>query len=396
MRLMQRNNRRRVLAVVSGLLLFSLPTFAGVVGAQTLEVGTVAIAHPLLAEPVPGRDADAVQVRAADGQPVLAFDATDLDFGTTAIGDSSGWRMTVLTNTGTADATALAFDNDPEFPFPPIGPPCYGWSALPAGGACLIVVKFAPVSTGQVHGTLGVSSAEGASASLDLTGVGDEESVLYGQFHDWTTQPSFIGLLNSHFLSVPSKNSEFADDFEVEARSSWTVSSVGIEVVAPGRPTPPSVDVYVMPDANGVPGETPVCAAPASQFTLWEPPVDETRAVIQLSSPCTLAPGHYWLQVILTVDSDVNSLYWGLQFVQKAAAAPSGDLPPMNLHSPVWRNPAGGTGYPGCSDWTPVVPANCSLEDYPSDVYTFYGSVFWIIGHEIPIDAIFANGFEVL
>jgi hypothetical protein len=65
----------------------------------------------------------------------------------------------------------------------------------------------------------------------------------------------------------------------------------------------------------------------------------------------------------------------------------------MHLNSPVWRNPEGGIGYPGCTEWTHVVPANCSLENYP-DTYRFYGSVFWIIGQENVIDPIFADGFE--
>jgi hypothetical protein len=360
--------------------------------AETREASLLVNGHPLPTEHTSGiGDRN-------EGQPVLAFDATDLDFGTAAPGDSSGWRMTLLTNTGTADATDLQFSTDPEFPWPSIQSwqPCYGRTVLSSGGACLIAMKFAPSASGQVDGTLSVSSAEGAAASLDLTGVGSEESVLYGQFHDWSTQESLIGLLNSHFRNVPSRNSEFADDFEVAASSSWIIGSVGVELVAPDRPAPPSVDVYVMQDASGLPGDTPVCTALASEIALWEPPVDESRALIRLSSPCTLAPGHYWLRIMLTVDDETQSLFWGLQFTQKAAALPSGDPPPTHLHSPVWRNPEGGVGYQGCSDWTSVLPPNCGLENYPSSVYTFYGSVFWIIGRKIVIDPVFSDGFEAL
>jgi hypothetical protein len=299
----------------------------------------------------------------------------------------------MLTNTGTVDATDLVFTADPEFPLPPSpnGQPCYGWTVLPAGGTCLVVVKFAPASSGPASGTLSVSSAEGAGASLDLAGVGSEESVLYGQFHDWTTQDTFLGLLNSHFVSEPGRDSELADDFEVGAGRIWVVSAVGVEMMTLRQPAPPPIDVYFMPDVDGVPGDTPVCAASDSQITLWETPFDESRVGIELSSSCMLAPGHYWLQIVPTMDTPNDSLYWGLQFTRP----PAGDPPPMHLDSPVWRNPEGGTGYPGCTDWTPVVPANCSLEKYP-DTYGFYGSVFWIIGQEIVVDPIFADGFEVL
>lgn len=364
------------------------PTFALL--PQTREVSPLAHARPLLASPVADTKSS-VQVQASLGQPVLTFDATDLDFGTVAVGDSSGWKVTMLTNTGSGDATALQFTTDPAFPFLslPGWDPCYGgWTALEPGGTCMTALKFAPSSSGQANGTLSVSSAEGARASLDLTGAGSEESVLYGQFHDWTIQPIFGGLLNSHFLSTPTHDSELADDFEVEAGRDWMVSAVGAEVMYMRlHPPQPLADIYFMPDADGVPGDTPVCAAPDSQITLWETPYDESRAVFQLSSPCTLAPGHYWLRIILTVAERADSFYWGLQFVENPD-----DAPPVHLHPPVWRNPEGGTDYPGCFEWTPVVPANCSLEEVNR---TFYGSVFWIIGQETVIDPIFANGFEV-
>jgi len=329
-------------------------------------------------------------VRVPHGQPVLAFDATNLDFGATAIGDSSGWQMTMLNNTGTADATDLQFSADPGFALPPSqnGLPCYGWTVLPAGGTCLVVVKFAPASSGPASGMLNVSSAEGAGASLSLAGVGREESVLYAQFHDWVTQEGLTGLLDTHYVSEPARDSELADDFEVGA-GGWVVNAVGVEMVVPGRPAPPPVDIYFMSDANGVPGDTPVCTASNSQITLWEPPLDESRVVVELSSSCALAPGHYWLRIVPTVATRNDSLFWGLQFTRPSA----GDPLPIHLSAPTWRNPGGGAGYPGCFDWTPVVPANCSLEEY-SDT-SFYGSVFWIIGREFAVDAIFANGFEV-
>jgi hypothetical protein len=94
------------------------------------------------------------------------------------------------------------------------------------------------------------------------------------------------------------------------------------------------------------------------------------------------------LRIVLTAAHREDSFYWGLQFVENPD-----DAQPVHLDAPVWRNPEGGTGYPGCSEWTPVVPPNCSLEEVDR---TFYGSVFWIIGQKVILDPVFANGFEVL
>jgi hypothetical protein len=120
---------------------------------------------------------------------------------------------------------------------------------------------------------------------------------------------------------------------------------------------------------------------------LWETPFGENRAVIQLSSPCTLAPGHYWLRIVLNVETWDDKLYWGVQFVLNPD-----DSPGVHLHLPVWRNPEGGIGVPDCTDWTPVVPPSCDLAIAGP---TVYGSVFWIIGQEIVVDPIFADGFDV-
>jgi hypothetical protein len=104
MQFLQPNRRHRVFAVTSALLLSILTVFAGIAAAQTREVSHLATGHSLLAEPVPAiRGGDSVQVRALNGQPVLSFDATDPDFGTAPLGDSSDSQMTLLTNTGAVD-----------------------------------------------------------------------------------------------------------------------------------------------------------------------------------------------------------------------------------------------------------------------------------------------------
>lgn len=323
--------------------------------------------------------------------PDLSFTETSLDFGIVDQGASGPLFTAVLANnSATASATNLHFESDAEFPLIHHFGSCQGLEALPPGGQCQIRLKFAPTQPGPISGLLTATSTEGAQAVMTLGGIGGKDTVLFAQLHDWETVPSFWSVISTTYVVTPAFTSEMADDFVINDPSGWTVRKIGLEV-AIFRPVvePPPIEIRFYPDAGGFPGDAPACATSPSGFTIWEPPFDESRAEIALAEPCTLPPGHYWLQVSFIQDdywSD-EKFYWGLQFVQEPV-----EPPPVNLHAPVWRNPGGALDHPGCIDWTPLSPPNCGLEDFAPHS-TAYGSVFWLIGRTVG-DVIFVSNFE--
>lgn len=330
---------------------------------------------------------------AANGAPQLAFTEPETQFGTVDTGSSGALYHATLTNTSpTATATGLHFDSGPDFPLMSMFSSCQGGSLKP-GGQCQVHLKFAPSQPGPAAGTLVVTSTEGAQAAMALSGIGGDDAVLYGQFHDWDTQPAFSSLLNARFLSTPAYSADLADDFLVENAAGWTLTKVGLEVFSFRSPNLLSVDVHVLPDDGGVPGDDAVCSALDATIALLETPFWESRIEIALPTPCTLPIGHYWLRVVMTVNNISNDfLGWGLQYVNNESAADGAGAPPIHLHPPVWRQPGGGSGYPGCFVWTPLDPPTCGLEDW-APFQTLYGTVFWLIGRAVG-DEIFADGFE--
>lgn len=103
--------------------------------------------------------------------PALGFAPASLDFGNQQIHTPSPESVVTLHNSGAADATELVFDLPDPFhaDTSACGP------SLPAGANCQISVSFLPVSTGPVNGQLGVSSAQGPAAVLELSGNGVDE-----------------------------------------------------------------------------------------------------------------------------------------------------------------------------------------------------------------------------
>ncbi len=103
--------------------------------------------------------------------PSLAFDPASLDFGDQQIHSASPATSVTLHNSGDADATELEFELPATFnaDSSACGP------TLPAGESCLLSVIFLPAGTGPVAEQLGVSSAQGAMAVLELSGNGVDE-----------------------------------------------------------------------------------------------------------------------------------------------------------------------------------------------------------------------------
>jgi predicted extracellular nuclease/alpha-tubulin suppressor-like RCC1 family protein len=101
--------------------------------------------------------------------PVLTFDPIVLDFGDIEVGATSPSMSSVLRNTGNAAATGLIFGASGSGFAIDTGD-C--GNALAAGGDCDVVVTFTPDIVGAIQASLPVTSAQGASASLALQGVG--------------------------------------------------------------------------------------------------------------------------------------------------------------------------------------------------------------------------------
>lgn len=112
--------------------------------------------------------------------PILSFNNTNpLTFGTVASGSSSGNVTLTLQNTGGATATTMSGASmSGHFNYAtgsyPGGGTCSG--ALTAGSSCTIIVRFNPTTTGVLNGSITVTAAGGATATLNLTGTGSTPS----------------------------------------------------------------------------------------------------------------------------------------------------------------------------------------------------------------------------
>lgn len=321
------------------------------------------------------------------GLPELRFEQASLDFATVDTGSSGTLLTAVLVNeSDSVTAAELHFEADPTFPLMHQFGSCEGLDLQP-GASCSVRIKFAPTAPGAAFGTLTATSSQGAEAELSLSGTGGDDYVLYSQPHDWETMPIFWSLLATTYSNTPVYSSDMADDFVVENPSGWNIHKVGLEGMSIRAAPATPVDALFRVNDNGLPGTEVLCTTSAYTTVRWEPPFDESRVEIALTPPCHLPPGHYWLQVRFHAENNAGFLGWGLQYVQEPE-----EPPPVHLKPPVWRQPGGGSGYPGCFDWTALAPPNCGLEDY-HPLQTAYGAVFWLIG-QAPGDSIFAAGFD--
>ncbi len=325
------------------------------------------------------------------GLPQLRFELESMDFGAIETGSSTLTQGVVLFNDSpSAPATDLRLELDAPFsvfPYMYQGT-CEELDVLPPMSQCEVILKFAPMAPGTVAGLLIANSAEDAEAVLPLSGIGEDHYVLYAQHRNWEAQHNAFWFKSANTLPEPDHPStaEAADDFVIEDPAGWTITKVGIEHWDMWWPfsDPPPMDVRFLPDAGGVPGSEDLCPESTFTPTMWD--TLEKRAQIALSPACTLPPGHYWMQFRFRPESDLNMLYWGLQFVHSSQEPPA-----VQWHPPVWRNPGDGF-FTGCVEWTALVPATCGLEDFPDMIP--YGLVFMLAG-QVGNDTIFATGFEI-
>jgi hypothetical protein len=179
-------------------------------------------------------------------------------------------------------------------------------------------------------------------------------------------------------------NSEIADDFDVTDAEGWTITGVKLSMnfAAPDG-TPPGQPPYLIafyPDQDGLPGNTAACEyGAASAVTDETPPANGLNAAVTLPTPCTLAPGHYWMAMSVVLEPLPYSLW-----IYNA--------PPSYIgYEPAYRNPDDNLGT-GCVAWTSAYSNGC--------LFSFPGAqgkenmVFQLLGTIGAGDLIFFDGFE--
>lgn len=169
-------------------------------------------------------------------------------------------------------------------------------------------------------------------STLQTVGKGE---ILYDQ----TGQPSSQGgIISQFFTDYPLYTCQAADDFEVSGIGSWLVESVYVtgfySQSPPGGPAN-KANVFIYSNINGAPGGA---IASFLQIEVSEEPGGQLKATFP--QPVELPLGHYWLsfQPVMTY-STAGMWYWAKQ------AAPTIE------NEFCWKNPGGGFGLPGTSNW---------------------------------------------
>lgn len=129
-------------------------------------------------------------------------------------------------------------------------------------------------------------------------------------------------------------DSEGADDFVVSDPAGWTVSAFNFQVMFSAPPANETYDVSIYEDASGSPG-VPSCEYFGLLGTL---DASETALSVALSTPCELAPGHYWVALSANLEFPPR-MFW---MAGQGAAID-------NIAN--WREPGDGDGT-GCTNWT--------------------------------------------
>jgi hypothetical protein len=129
-----------------------------------------------------------------------------------------------------------------------------------------------------------------------------------------------------------------ADDFVVTDAAGWTLSAFNFVVSATADPSSATYDIVVLPDdGSGLPGSTPVCSYPGATGVLTS---GNTALSVALPSPCVLAQGTYWIEMVVNLDFGTGGqVFWS-------------DYSPSGTGSNAkWQNPGGGFGT-ACSTWS--------------------------------------------
>jgi Putative Ig domain/Kelch motif len=149
-----------------------------------------------------------------------------------------------------------------------------------------------------------------------------------------------------------------ADDFVVPAGPGWSVSEVTIPgVYFSGTGPANSVNVTFYADAAGLPGAV-ACDRPAEVPSSG---LATGSFVIDLSSPCVLAPGTYWMSAQVNMDFSAGG-QWGWE-----------DRLVTSNNPAAFQNPGGGFGV--CPTWGQR-GATCGIDPPgPDQMFTISGGV---------------------
>jgi hypothetical protein len=163
----------------------------------------------------------------------------------------------------------------------------------------------------------------------------------------------------SSSASLLSLSSAAADDFVVGA-GGWTVTGFNfLTFNYYGTLVDNIADVYVYPDASGVPAVAPVCSSVGSTNNPTDNGDGTTLAGITLNAPCALAAGTYWVSVAFQNTGGLfgNWPYsWGL-------------VTGTNNSEGVYRQPDGGGV---CTDWGAISTCfDVSAIDPPPTGYSY-------------------------
>jgi hypothetical protein len=145
--------------------------------------------------------------------------------------------------------------------------------------------------------------------------------------------------------SYDSYDAQGADDFVVTDAAGWTLSGfnfqTSLSTSPPGDPTTATYDIEIFPDAGGVPGASATCSYPALPGTV-DP--SGTSLSVSLSSPCNLAQGTYWVEMVVNLDFVVGGqMFWS-------------DFAGGSGSNSKWQNPGDAFGT-GCTSWSDL--ADC-------------------------------------
>ncbi|MGA2418535.1 MAG: choice-of-anchor D domain-containing protein [Candidatus Acidiferrum sp.] len=222
-------------------------------------------------------------VRALEASdPLVTLSATELKFGTQALGTSSSPQMVVLTNIGQADLTVASItitgENAADFVETtncPMSP-----AVLAAGASCAIRLIFHPrTSASELTATLTISdSASGSPRSVALLGTPSAAvpgvtlappSVGFGNQAIGSSSPVHAIVLTNSGSTILNINSAIsisggdAGEFRLQRTASACPESSGqvaarasceIAVVfAPSTPGGKSAQIMIMDDAEGSP-----------------------------------------------------------------------------------------------------------------------------------------------
>jgi len=179
----------------------------------------------------------------------------------------------------------------------------------------------------------------------------------------------------SQYFSDFDRSVEAADDFVVPPGGSWSIETVAVRglYTVDGGPAD-SVNVTIFNDGAS-PG-TVVCSRPAQ---IPSSGLTDGRFVIDLTSPCDLDPGTYWLsvQAVMDLNPGPDQQAW--------AWTPNGFS--VNGDPFEWQDTTDLFAL-GCTTWTPH--ASCSGIGSPSDNDLCFG----FLGSGGVAAEIFADGFE--